>query len=61
MIGFYIRVVAVLIIAIALYTSVLPVLVSGRDNILVLVGIAGALIFPVLAGKYLITRFRKIK
>lgn len=57
--GFYLRVVVALIIAMVLYGGLLPHLVSAKDTILVLIGIASALIYPAFAGKYLLKHYRK--
>lgn len=61
MLTFYIRIVIVLLITLVLYGGVLPGMVSAADTILVLCGIAAALIWPALAGTYIVKHYRKLK
>lgn len=61
MLTFYLRIVVVFMITLVLYGGVLPSMVSEPDTVLVLCGIAAALIWPALAGKYLFKHYRKLK
>jgi len=57
--AFYIRVGIVLALAAILYGGVCPALVSAPDSIMVIAGITTAVLYPFLAGYYLVKHYRK--
>lgn len=56
---FYLYCVVLLILSGVLYGGILPNLVSSKDTLLVLVGIAGALVWPALVVTFVYRQIKK--
>lgn len=56
---FYLYCVVLLILSGVLYGGILPNLVSSNDTLLVLLGIAGALVWPALVATFVYRQIKK--
>lgn len=56
---FYLYCVVLLILSGVLYGGILPNLVSSKDTVLVLLGIAGALVWPALVVTFVYRQIKK--